>query len=92
MKFVCAFTSALLLTSAPVLACADAVEAEDEFVACLAAKEPALIAKIRDADSEKAFVTALKEGVAVCPAEVDGMSMGKLFKALNAYKQGKSDA
>ncbi|WP_379546641.1 hypothetical protein ACFCW2_11890 [Qipengyuania sp. DSG2-2] len=75
-------------------ACAHAEETSDEasFVSCLAEKEPGLIVKIRDAESEEAFIAALKEGAEVCPTEVEGMSMGKLFKALNAHEQGNTDA
>ena len=65
---------------------------EAAFVACLAAKQPDMIAKIRDAKGEQEFLAALKEGAEICPAKIDGMSMGKLFDALNAHKQGNGDA
>ncbi|GAA4038889.1 hypothetical protein [Parerythrobacter jejuensis] len=65
---------------------------EAAFVACLAEKDPDLIGKIRDAESQEAFLAALKEGVAKCPVDTDGMSMGRLFGALKAHKQEETDA
>ncbi|MEL6530838.1 MAG: hypothetical protein AAFQ27_12825, partial [Pseudomonadota bacterium] len=69
-----------------------APEPEAAFIACLAEKKPELIAKIRDASDQEGFLQALQAGTETCPATLEGMSMGKLFKALNAYKREKSDA
>ena len=90
MKRVAILLGALAWASAVQASCLPAPE--EAFVACLSQKQPDLIAKIRDASGQDAFVAALKEGTEICPIEVEGMSMGKLFKALNAHKQGKSDA
>ncbi|MEZ5694280.1 MAG: hypothetical protein R3D99_10700 [Altererythrobacter sp.] len=90
MMYVLPIFAAMLI---PVVAEAESQpEPEAAFVACLSEKQSELIDKIRDAGSEQAFIAALKEGAEVCPVEIDGMSMGKLFKALNAHKQGESDA
>ena len=67
-------------------------EPEAAFVACLKEKRPDIIAKIRDASGEDAFLSALKQGADICSIKVEGMSMGKLFRALNAHKQDDTDA
>ncbi|MEM6476708.1 MAG: hypothetical protein AAF687_11125 [Pseudomonadota bacterium] len=64
---------------------------EASFVACLAEKQPDMIAKIRDAKGEQEFLAALMEGREICPTKTDKLSMGKLFNALNAHKQNSAE-
>ncbi len=65
---------------------------EQQFVDCLAEKQPDLIVQIRDAESQEGFEAGMKTALEVCPTETDAMSMAKLFRALNAYKEEGSDA
>ena len=45
-----------------------------------------------DAESQEGFETGMKTALEICPTETDAMSMAKLFRALNAYKEEGSDA
>ena len=90
MRLLLPIVAALALTS-PVLA-DEGETVEAGFVACLADKQPELIAQIRDAESQEAFEQGMKKGLELCPTDQEKMSMGKLFRALNAYKGGTSDA
>ena len=82
-----------LLFTAPAPEAGDTQKGDEaDFVACLAAKDASIISAIRDAESQKAFEEAMKKGAALCEVSPEGFSMGRLFKALNAYKQDKNDA
>ncbi len=60
---------------------------EQQFVACLAEKQPNLIAQIRDAESQQGFEAGMKAGLELCPMDTETMSMAKLFRALNAHQE-----
>ncbi len=82
---------AAVLLASPALASEEA-GVEQQFVACLAEKQPNLIAQIRDAESQEGFEAGMKAGLEMCPMDTETMSMAKLFRALNAYKEEGSDA
>ena len=65
---------------------------EARFVACLDEKAPEMIQSLRDAPSEEAFENRLKSALEVCPADEETMSMGRLFRELNARRQDDPDA
>ncbi len=75
----------MLATASYRLLAAEPPGREEAFVGCLADKDPVRIAAIRDANSQEAFVAAMREGTKKCDADIDRFSMGKLFKALNVH-------
>ncbi|MDG2003830.1 MAG: hypothetical protein P8J20_10915 [Novosphingobium sp.] len=80
---------ASMALAAPTLAKdvpAPAVEvpsSEVKFAQCVYDKNPTLAGSIKDAPSQEAFVAALKQGATLCETDVDGMSLGRFFTALN---------
>lgn len=80
MRLLLPILAAAAFTS-PVLA-KEGETVEAKFVACLADKQPDLIAQIRDAESQEGFEAAMKSGLEICPTETEKMSMGKLFREL----------
>lgn len=77
---------AAFAVAAPALA-EDAAGVEQQFVACLAEKQPDLITQIRDAESQEGFEAGMKAGLELCPMDKDTMSMAKLFRALSAHQE-----
>jgi hypothetical protein len=73
--------AAIGLLSSPAFA-DEGETVEAKFVACLADKQPELIAQIRDAESQEGFEAAMKSSLEICPTETEKMSMGKLFREL----------
>ena len=75
---------AVLLVTVPVSAEEKDASTETGFVHCVHENAPQLLVEIRDAQSQEAFEAAFARALEICPLEVEQMSMGRFFTAVNA--------
>lgn len=89
-----ALTMAAILAGAAVAVTpvgAQETGVEAQFAQCVVEQDADQARAIKDAPSQEAFVAEFKKGVEICPVDVEQMSMGRFFTALNELLADEAD-